>query len=161
MKSLNKYILTFLALTLFLNVSFAQTAKYKCLLQMSNYQGLGAYVVVALINPQDQYEKTLYVLGEDKQWYNSLKEWHKSLSKKNEKLSAVTKASVAAGNRSMMVFDLDVAKFNKGYKLRFETAVEDRDYYTADVEIPLTTDGVLEKKEGTGFIRYVKLTPVQ
>jgi len=59
----------------------AQTSKYKCMLQMSNYMGEGAYVVVSLINPKGNYEKTLYVMGEDKKWYKTLKEWHKFYSK--------------------------------------------------------------------------------
>ncbi|RZK67235.1 MAG: DUF2271 domain-containing protein, partial [Pedobacter sp.] len=48
---------------------------------------------------------------------------------------------------------------NKGYKLRFETAVEDNKYYVKDAEIPLTTEGLAAKTEGTGYIRYVRLSP--
>lgn len=143
------------------SVGYSQTVKYKCLLQMSNYQGLEAYVVVSLINPQGQYEKTLSVMGDDKQWYTGWKEWKKAMSKKNEKLHAITRASVPAGDRSIVVLEIDEAKLDKGYSLRFESAVEDKNYYVKDVEVPLTTVGVLEKKEGTGFIRYVKLNKVQ
>ena len=50
---------------------------------------------------------------------------------------------------------------NKGYKLRFETAVEDDMYNLKDVEIPLTTEGILTKTEGKGYIRYVKLNKVK
>ena len=66
---------------LFSATSFAQNAKYKCMLQMTNYKGLEAYVVVSLIDPQGNYEKTLYMMGPDKQWYNGFKEWDKAQKK--------------------------------------------------------------------------------
>lgn len=128
---------------------------------MSNYKGLEAYVVVSLIAPNGQYEKTLYVMGPDKQWHNGLKQWHKSLSKKNENLSAITGASIPAGDRSITTFNIDEAKMNKGYKLRFESSVEDQNYHEKDVEIPLTTEEITLKIEGTGYIRFVKLNKVQ
>jgi len=43
------------------------------MLQLNNYTGEGAYIVVLLINKNDEYEKTLYVLGDDKKWYPDLK----------------------------------------------------------------------------------------
>ena len=130
------------------------------MLQMSNYNGLEAYVIVSLIDAKGNYEKTLYVMGPDKQWYNGLKQWKKNAAKKNENLSAVTGASIASGDRSITTFSIDQSKINKGYKLRFESAVEDDNYYAEDVEIPLTTEAVTTKTEGKGFIRYVKLNKV-
>lgn len=141
--------------------SNAQESKYKCMLQMSNYDGLEAYVVVSLVDAKGNYEKTLYVMGPDKQWYNGFKEWDKKLAKKKENLSAVTGASIAAGNRSITTFSIADFKLNKGYKLRFETAVEDGKNHIQDVEIPLTTAGIITKAEGTGYVRYVKLNKVQ
>lgn len=135
----------------------AQQAKYKCLLQLTNYEGLEAYIVVSLIDPKGNYEKTLYMMGPDKQWYNGFKEWDKSLSKKNEDLNGITGASVAAGNRSITTFTIDESKLNTGYKLRFETAVEDKLYHIDDLEIPMTTEDIIKKTEGKGYIRYVKL----
>lgn len=161
MKSYLKLAVTLAFVLLFSLQSVAQNAKYKCMLQMTNYKGLEAYVVVSLVDAKGKYEKTLYVMGTDKQWYNGFKEWYKSQSKKKEKLSAVTGASVAAGDRSMATFMIDETKMNKGYTLRFETAVEDQKYHVSDVEIPLTTDGIIQKTEGKGYIRYVKLSKVQ
>lgn len=160
MKSFTRILLAGVAVILFSTQLSAQNAKYKCLLQMSNYTGLEAYVVVSLIDPSGKYEKTLYMMGADKQWYNGFKEWHKYLSGKKENLSAVTGASIAAGDRSITTFAIDESKMNKGYKLRFESSVEDQDYHVTDVEIPLTTDGITQKVDGTGYIRYVKLNKV-
>ena len=141
---------SFLKISLLTLISFlsfqatAQTSKYKCMLQMSNYVGEGAYIVVSLINPKGDYEKTLYVMGDDKKWYKTIKEWHKFQSKKQENISAKTGASVTGGDRSITTIEIEDAKINKGYKLRFESAVEDNKYYVADAEIPLTT----KKRQG-------------
>jgi hypothetical protein len=138
----------------------AQTSKYKCMLQMSNYMGEGAYIVVSLVNAKGEYDKTLYVMGHDKKWYKTLKEWHKFYSKKPTDISAKTGASVTGGDRSITTLEIEDNKINKGYKLRFESAVEDNKYYTSDLEIPLTTEGIAAKTEGKGYIRYVRLNKI-
>ncbi len=130
------------------------------MLQMSNYVGEGAYVVVSLINAKGDYEKTLYVMGDDKKWYNSLKEWNKFQTKKPSNISTITGASVTGGDRSITTIEIDNAKMNSGYKLRFESAVEDQKYHVSDIEIPLTTAGIAEKTEGKGYIRYVRLSKI-
>lgn len=128
------------------------------MVQMTNYVGEGAYIAVSLIDAKGAYEKTLYVMGSDKKWYPDLKEWHKAYKKKPTNISAITGASVTGGDRSVTVLDIETDKINKGYKLRFETAVEDNKYYQKDIEIPLTTEGLAAKTEGTGYIRYVRLS---
>ena len=159
MKVLTKLSFACLLITAFTFSATGQTKKYKCLLQMSNYIGEGAYVIVSLVSPQDAYEKTLYVMGADKKWYKSIDEWYKFYAKKPANLSAVTGASVTGGDRSINVIEIENSKINTGYKLRFETAVEGKKYYLKDVEIPLTTAALSMKSEGTGYIRYVRLIP--
>ncbi|MDH5827681.1 DUF2271 domain-containing protein [Sphingobacterium faecium] len=161
MKISLKYILLIFVITLFSANSFAQTSKFKCMIQMNSYEGEGAYVIISLINPKGAYEKTLSVLGPDKQWYNTLKEWHKFQTKSNGKLSAITGASVGGGDRAMRTIEIDDAKLNKGYKLRFESAVEEQKYHVTDVEIPLTVESLAERANGKGYIRFVKLSKVQ
>ena len=156
-----KLLLSFIFVLIFALNSSAQTSKYKFLVQMNGYTGEAAYVVISLINPQGAYDKTLYVLGSDKQWYNTLKEWHKYQTKTKAKLSAITGASVAGGDRAVHVIELEEAKMNKGYKLRFESAVEEQKYHVTDVEIPLTAEGLAERANGTGYIRFVKLNKIQ
>ena len=160
MKSIIKTTLVGALMCLFSFQATAQTSKYKCMLQMSNYMGEGAYIVVSLINPKGEYEKTLYVMGDDKKWYTSLKEWNKFNTKKQENISAKTGASVTGGDRSMTTIEIEDSKINKGYKLRFETAVEDQKYFSADAEMSLTTQGISEKAEGKGYIRYIRLSKI-
>lgn len=157
MTSFFRIQLTGLFILLAFSFASAQTSKYKCMLQMNAYNGEEAYIVVSLINPKGAYEKTLYVMGPDKKWYDTLKNWHKFQSKKPVKLNAITGASVAGGDRSITTFTIDNKYLNKGYKIRFETAVEDQNYYVQDLEIPLSNAGLAEKANGKGYIKYVKL----
>ncbi|WP_316829849.1 DUF2271 domain-containing protein [Pedobacter aquatilis] len=160
MNNFLKITLLLLAVTFFKqSQSKAQTAKYKCMIQMTNYMGEGAYIAISLIDEKGQYEKTLYVLGADKKWYNSLKEWHKFNAKKPSNISAITGASLTGGDRGVSIIDIDKSKINAGYKLRFESAVEDQKYNVKDLEIPLTTEALAAKTEGTGYIRYVRFSP--
>lgn len=144
------------------SASFAQqsgTSQYKCMIQMTNYMGEKAYVAVSLMNGKGAYEKTLYVLGSDKKWYPDVKAWYKALGKKTSNISAISGASVAGGDRSVIVLDIDNSKLDKDYKIRFESAVEDKEDHVKDIEIPLTTAALSAKSEGTGFIRYVRFSP--
>lgn len=140
------------------SLALAQSTKYKCMIQMTNYLGDGAYIVVSLINKENAYDKTLYVLGADRKWYSSLKEWYKASKKKPVTVSATTGASVSGGDRSVVTLEFDKAKINAGYKLRFESAVEDKEYHVKDLEMPLTTESLAAKNEGTGYIRYVRFS---
>ncbi|NJI76435.1 DUF2271 domain-containing protein [Sphingobacterium sp. UDSM-2020] len=161
MKTSLKFTVLIFLITLFSSNSFAQSSKFKCMIQMNSYEGEGAYIIISLINPKGAYEKTLSVLGPDKQWYNTLKEWHKFQTKSNNKLSAITGASVGGGDRAMRTIEIDDTKLNKGYKLRFESAVEEQKYHVTDVEIPLTTEALAERASGKGYIKFVKLSKVQ
>lgn len=147
---------------LFSNFATAQTTKYKTMIQMNNYSGKAAYVVVSLINPKGQYEKTLGILGNDDEWYNTLKEWDKFNKKKKEKLHGITGASVGAGARATRVIEFDADKMNKGYKIRFESAVETQKYHVKDAEVALSSD-ILDSKDpvkGTGYIRAIRFVKV-
>lgn len=135
------------------------TTKYKCMIQMANYIGEGAYMVVSVIDSKDEYNKTLCVLGEDKKWYPSLKKWHQAFKARPTKINAITGASVAGGDRAVVVLEIENEKIDAGYKLRFESVVEDNKYYLKDVEIPLTKETLEAKTEGAGYIRYIRFTP--
>ncbi|MFV0212162.1 DUF2271 domain-containing protein [Empedobacter falsenii] len=143
--------------------TFAQTTKYKTMIQMENYTGKEAYIVISLINPKGQYEKTLGVLGKDNEWYNTLKEWDKFNKKKKEKLNGITGASVAGGARATRVIEFDTTKLNKGYKIRFESAVETQKYVVKDAEIALTSAALDNKAgiKGTEYIKAVRFIKVQ
>lgn len=139
--------------------SNAQADKYKCMVQMSNYPGEGAYIVVSLVNAKGEYEQTLYVMGRDKKWYPDLKEWWKFQKAKKQNITAITGASMAGGDRGTQVLEIDKSKIDAGYTLRFESAVENQKYNVKDIEVPLTSENVSGKTEGSNYIRYVRLMP--
>ncbi len=158
---MRKILFIILLIGLFSTGSFAQSSKYKCMVQMISYKGEAAYVVISLIDPKGGYEKTLGVLGPDKKWYNTLKEWHKFENKAKTQLTTITGASVNGGDRAMRTIEIDDSKLNKGYKLRFESAVEEQKYIVKDVEIAVTPEALAERVEGTGYIKFVKLSKAQ
>ncbi|MCH2224998.1 MAG: DUF2271 domain-containing protein [Crocinitomicaceae bacterium] len=159
MKRIFNYSILIIGLCILSSFAGSTNKKYKCLIQMANYEGEGAYVVVSLINPKGQYEKTLYVQGDDKEWYYEITAWWKFYGKKRTKLDGITGSTLSGGERSMKVIGIDQSKIDNGYKLRFESAVEAKNYYKQDIEFSLTTANLQKKFNGKGFIRYVRMLP--
>jgi len=150
-------ILCFLAIGLLSFTVQTKSTKYKCMIQMTNYTGEGAYVVISLINPKGDYEKTLYVKGDDDEWYNTVEEWWKFYGKKRHNIDAITGATISGGERAIEIIEIEDSKIDAGYSIRFETAVEDDEYHMDDVQFPLTTENIKAKHQGKGFIRYIRM----
>ncbi len=138
---------------------FVDSSSYKCMIQMKNYTGEGAYIVISLLNPKGEYEQTLYIQGDDDEWYFDITEWWNYQGKKRDNIDAITGATISGGERKISVIRIPDDKLNKGYKIRFETAVEDQEYYKNDVEFELTSESINSKVEGKGFIRYIRMIP--
>ena len=132
---------------------------YKCMIQLTNYNGHGAYVVVSLLDKDGKYVETLYVQGDDEEWYHDIPEWWAFYEKDQSDIDAITGATVGGGQRTIQVIQLPADKINAGYQLRFETAVEDQKYFADDLQFELTTENLKTKKEGKGYIRYVRMIP--
>ncbi|AUS04911.1 DUF2271 domain-containing protein [Tamlana carrageenivorans] len=139
--------------------SIADSTNYKCMIQMKNYTGEGAYIAISLLSPKGEYVKTLYVQGDDDEWYSDITEWWKFQGKVRTDIDAITGATVSGGGRSINVIAIDNDKIDAGYKIRFESAVENQEYYKYDVEFELTSASVKSKFEGNGFIRYIRMMP--
>jgi len=155
------YILILVVAATFTSAAFTlmDVKPVKCLIQLKNYKGEGAYIVVSLLNPSGKYEETLYVQGKEAKWYKDVKEWWSFYGKKRSNVDAITGATVKGGERSVVVIKIPEEKIDKGYQLRFESAVEDQEYHKDDVLMELTTENLSGKLDGKGFIRYVKLLP--
>lgn len=156
-KSIPLFLLILFCLVGFKNSN--ESSKYKCMIQMKNYTGEGAYIAISLLNPKGKYEKTLYVQGDDKEWYSDITEWWKFQGKKRTDIDAITGATISGGGRTISIIEIENNKIDKGYKIRFETAVEDQEYYKDDVEFELTSKTVKSKVKGKGFIRYIRMIP--
>ena len=78
MKKINLYKISLFFFSLIVLLSFTgkiESTRYKCLIQMKNYTGEGAYIAISLLDNKGQYEKTLYVHGDDEDWYYDITQW--------------------------------------------------------------------------------------
>ncbi len=130
---------------------------YKCLVQMKNYTGEGAYLIISLLNNEGKYLETLYVQGEDEEWFHEITSWWKFYGKNKVNIDGISGETLSGGERSVYMLSIDKSKIANGFKLRFETAVEDKNYYEKDLEITIDELNTETKYNGTGFIRYVRM----
>lgn len=156
---MKKIIALFITVFTIMAFNINDSATYKCMIQMKNYTGEGAYIAISLLNPNGEYEQTLYVQGDDEEWYHDIDEWWKFQGKVRENVDAIAGATISGGNRAISVIEIPNDKIDKGYKIRFESAVEDQEYYADDVQFELTSETVKSKVEGKGFIRYIRMIP--
>jgi len=157
---IRNWIFIGLIATAFISFSFQkkmETTSYKCMVQLVNYDGEGAYIITSLMDPEGAYERTLFVSGDDPEWYHLIDEWWGYFGKKKRSVDGITGATVGGGERTVIVFEIDNSKIDQGYKLRFETSVEDQQYYPTDLEIELTSEIPAKPIDGAGYIRYVRL----
>tara|TARA_B100001093_G_scaffold236392_1_gene226454 strand:+ start:2650 stop:3141 length:492 start_codon:yes stop_codon:yes gene_type:complete len=161
MKQIFKLYLALLtvAFLLFSFTEFTENVSFKCLIQLKNYTGEGAYLVVSILDENGKYDQTLYVQGKDKEWYHEIFEWWQFYGKRRTDIDSISGATISGGERAICILNIPAEKMNKGYTIRFETAVEDKGYYAADVEFLLTSENLKSKKEGSGFIRYIRFIP--
>ncbi|MEM8486700.1 MAG: DUF2271 domain-containing protein [Bacteroidota bacterium] len=139
------------------STSKTDTVSYKCMVQMVNYTGEKAYLVISLIDPDGNYIRTLDVMGDDEEWYSDIKEWWQFFEPSGGSVDGISGASIGNGERQITILELETANIDAGYTLRFETAVEDKEYHPIDLEIPLNSASIKGKMEGTGYIRYVRM----
>ena len=135
----------------------SETNFYKCMIQLKNYDGEGAYIVVSLLNPNGEYEKTLYVQGQDDDWYSEIFSWWKFYGKKRNNIDGITAATVRGGERTVQILEIEKTKINSGYFLRFESAVEDIRYYQKEIELEITDKNLKKQTKGKGFIKYIRM----
>lgn len=128
----------------------------KMMIQMKNYSGEGAYVIVSIVDKKGNYIKTLQVYGDDPEWYYELSEWWKFQGKKRKSLDGITGGTISGGERKVGVLKIPSDYIDNVYKLRIETAVEDKDYFSKDLEFPLTQKNLAKPIQGKGFIQQVR-----
>lgn len=137
---------------------------YKCLIQLKNYQGEGAYIIVSVVDAQGKYIETLNVLGDDKEWYPDIFSWwkHREQVKHQPRIDGITGSTIGSGERKIISLKIDSKYVDKGYQLRFETAVEDKEYFEKDIQVALSSQNLKQGKfDGKdGYIRMVRLIPL-
>ncbi len=130
--------------------------RLKCMIQMNDYQGFGAYIIISLINPEGNYEETLFVQGKDKEWYSELSYWWRFYRKTRNNIDGITGETISGGERSISLIKIPKEKIDKGYSIRLESSVEDQKYYKEDIQFHLTSENLNSKIEGTGYISHIR-----
>ena len=136
----------------------------KCKIEMIEYRGEGAYIAVSLMDENDNYLKTLYVLGEDKTWFFDMRLFWANLKSNGligddayyAHVDGITGPTIGGGKNLVVPLLLNKSEIGKGYKILFETAVEDKGYFRGDLTFELTEKSLNDSFEGTGFIKTVR-----
>lgn len=126
------------------------------LVQLHDYEGDEAYFSLYLVDPAGRYVRTLWVSGDEDRWYPDQPRWWKYLGRAPQDLDAVTGASTAPGDRTVIRVDLEDDILDSGYKVRLDTSVEDQQNFPLDVETPLDSALHGDKIPGTGYVRYLR-----
>jgi len=148
-----------LGIGLLLGTSLATAKEVTIQVQMVSYEGEKTYSALYLVNPSGRYEQTLWVSGDEEKYYaDGLSRWWKYLSRQPEPqpLDGLTGATIGSGDRYQVTSELDERFIDSGYALRVETAVEDREYYRLDAEVPLASQYHRKKVDGHGWVRYLR-----
>ena len=161
-----RLIFLFISLLFFSSLGkyYSEDVLLKCKIEMIEYRGEGAYVAVSLMDENDKYLKTLHVLGEDKTWFFDMRLFWANL--KNNGLigddeyyahvDGITGPTIGGGKNLVFPLLLNKSEIGKGYKILFETAVEDKGYFRGDLAFELTEESLNDSFEGTGFIKSVR-----
>jgi hypothetical protein len=145
-----------LAVSLALVPGFAAAEKATFLVQLNDYDGDEAYFSLYLVDPDGRYVRTLWVSGDEDRWYPDQPRWWKYVGRAQEDISAVTGASTAPGDRSVIRIELEPDVLDAGYTVRVDTSVEDQSNYPNDVDTALVSETHGEKIDGTGYVRYLR-----
>ena len=143
---------------------YSEDVLLKCKIEMIEYRGEGAYIAVSLMDENNRYLKTLHVLGEDKTWFFDMRLFWANLKSNGlidddayyAHVDGITGPTVGGGKNHVVSFLLNKSEIGKGYKILFETAVEDKGYFRGDLTFELTEKSLNNSFEGTGFIKSVR-----
>ena len=143
---------------------YSEDVLLKCKIEMIEYRGEGAYIAVSLMDEKNKYLKTLYVLGEDKTWFFDMRLFWANLKSNGlidddayyAHVDGITGPTIGGGRNLVVPLLLNKSEIGKGYRILFETAVEDKGYFKSDLNFELTEKSLNDNFEGTGFIKSVR-----
>lgn len=106
---------------------------------MNNYRGEGAYAAIYLADAQGNYEQTLWVAGEKRKYYRSLKAWARGSQMSASEYDGLTGASWHSGRTYSFTADIPDSMINSGYQIMADTSVEHAYDVSPDIAVPLLT----------------------
>lgn len=163
MKTFLSFLLVYFLL---FNSSMEEYVEVKCMVEIVNYTGQGAYIAISIIDKSEKYIKTVYVFGNDKSWFSEMKLFWRNLRENNLFLDkdfyplvdAISGPTISASETRMFQFKIPKNLFNSNYNLRIETAVEDKGYYVNDININLNPENLKKIYQGEGFINEIQFS---
>ena len=160
-----KLLINIFLIILFCYTKSEEVISIKCMVEMIEYRGEGAYFSVSIINRNDEYLKTIYVLGTDKTWFSEMKSFWVYLKKNNlfmdddfyPLIDGISGPTISGGEKRILQLKIPKKLFNESNYLRFETAVEDKGYHTNDINVSLNENNMNRLHQGNGFIKNIKI----
>jgi len=119
---------------------------------LSAYGGDGAYLALYVTDAQGAYAGSLWVAGGKAKYYKHLTDWYRATGGDPAQINGITGASVGAGRKLEITFDLADALFDAGYTLHIDAAVEDMQDSPNEVAVPLTTAGAGKAVPGRRYV---------
>lgn len=144
----------------------AEDLKVKCMMQMIEYRGEGAYINVSVVDQEGRYLKTIYVMGNDKSWFSEMPSFWKHLRANDlytdeafyPLIDGITGATISGGERRVLRLSIPKNLIKTTHALRFETAVEDKIYYQDDIQFSLGEAAFSQRYQGQGYIKSIQFS---
>jgi len=146
----------FILLALAVAVAFSTAASAREVTftaQLADYRGDGAYLAIYLTDSKGAYQGTLWIAGQDSEYYKHLRGWARGSGMDRAEYDGLTGASITSGRTLKMTLNLDDSLIDSGHQVRVHTAVEDMRDNRADVVTPLTTEGAGKAVSGRGYVK--------
>lgn len=121
-------------------------------INLKDYAGDGAYLVLYLTNAQGRYQQTLWVSGQKSKYYKHLSGWARGSRLNSIEYDGMTGATTASGSTLVVTLDVSDAYIDTDYQLRVDTAIEDLRDNRDDIVSPLSTDGAGKIRSGRGYV---------
>lgn len=131
----------------------AQAREVTFTTQLNEYGGDGAYLALYLTDQTGKYQQTLWIAGEKSKYYKHLRDWARGSGLQRAEYDGLSGASVTSGRTLKVTLELEDALIDSGYQVRVDSAVEDMRDNSADVVVPLTTEGSGKSVSGRGYVR--------
>jgi hypothetical protein len=127
-------------------------------IQMTGFQGPPAYLAVYLAKPDGTYDSTLWVAGGRTEYYRHLRGWIRGVSNTNERIDAVTGASVGSGRTMQVGITIADALIDAGYTIHVDSAVEHGAEYRDDAVLPVDMANSGQVVSGSGYVAAMSVT---
>ncbi|MGB5446032.1 MAG: DUF2271 domain-containing protein [Psychromonas sp.] len=133
--------------------TFIQAQEITFTTELTNYDGKNAYLAMYLTNAAGDYQQTLWVSGEKKKYYSSLRGWAQASGLDSSEYDGRTGATVQSGKSYTVTLDIDDVLIDSGNQIRIDSSVEHKRPGRDDVVADLTREGAGKSVKGSTYIQ--------